>query len=40
MIEGKLEKTLEIAKALKVQGISVEIIINTTGLSKQEIDKL
>ncbi len=37
---GKMEKTFEIAKALKMQGIAIEIIINTTGLSKNEINLL
>ncbi len=38
--EGKLEGILEIAKALKENGISNDIIINTTGLSEDEITRL
>ncbi len=38
--EGKLEGKLEIAKALKESGISMEIIIKTTGLSEIEFSKL
>lgn len=38
--EGKLEGKLEIAKALKESGISNEIIIKTTGLSENEINRL
>lgn len=38
--EGKLEGKIEIAKALKESGVSIEIIIKTTGLSTVEIDKI
>ena len=38
MTKGKMEKTIEIAKALKIQNIPIDIIISTTGLSKNEID--
>ena len=37
--EGKTERTNEIAKALKNNNVSIDIIIKTTGLSKIEIDK-
>ncbi len=39
-LEGKSEGKLEIAKALKEIGISIDIIIKTTGLSENEINKL
>ena len=39
-IEGKLEGKLEVAKALKLSGVSIEIIVQTTGLSENEINKL
>jgi len=39
-IEGKLEGKIEVAKALKLKGVSTEIIIQATGLSESEIDKL
>jgi predicted transposase/invertase (TIGR01784 family) len=38
--EGKLEGKLEIAKSLKENGIAFEIIQKTTGLSKDEIERL
>jgi predicted transposase/invertase (TIGR01784 family) len=38
--EGKLEGKLEIAKALKKSGVSTELIVTATGLTKNEIDKL
>jgi len=38
--EGKSEGKLEIAKALKENGISIDIIIKTTGLSENEITGL
>ena len=39
-LEGKLERNIDIAKALKESGISTEIIIKTTGLTENEIDNL
>ena len=39
-LRGKLEGKLEMAKSLKENGVSMEIIIKTTGLSRKEIDKL
>ncbi len=38
--EGKLEGKLEVAKALKESGVSTDIIISSTGLSKEEIERL
>lgn len=38
--EGKTERTLEIAKALKASGVPVEVIMQTTGLSAADIQKL
>ncbi len=38
--DGKNERNLGIAKSLKVQGVGLDIIINSTGLSKEEIEKL
>jgi hypothetical protein len=39
-LEGKFERNIEMAKALKDIGISTDIIIKTTGLAKHQIDKL
>lgn len=38
--EGKREKSIEIAKKLLSQNVDIEIIIECTGLTKEEIDKL
>ena len=38
--EGRVERTVEIAKALKESGISTDIIVKATGLSEIEINKL
>ena len=38
--EGKLEGIIETAKSFKNLGVSIEIIIEATGLSKEEIEKL
>jgi predicted transposase/invertase (TIGR01784 family) len=38
--EGKLEGKLETAKSLKKLGVSNELIVEATGLSKEEIEKL
>ena len=40
MKRGNREKQLEIARKLKKKGIDREIIVETTGLSKEEIEKL
>ena len=39
-LEGIQENTLYIAKMMKEQGLSLDIIINITGLSEDEINKL
>ena len=39
-IEGKIEGKMETAKNLKNLGVATEIISKSTGLSKEEIDKL
>jgi predicted transposase/invertase (TIGR01784 family) len=38
--EGKIEGKIEVAKSLKENGVSIEIIAITTGLSKQQIEQL
>lgn len=38
--QGSAEKRLEIAKALKTEGLSLDLIAKTTGLSLQEIETL
>jgi predicted transposase/invertase (TIGR01784 family) len=38
--EGREEGRIEIARALKENGVPVEIIIKSTGLTKEEIEKL
>ena len=38
--EGKKEAQIEIAKSLKARGIDINLIIETTGLSSGEIEKL
>jgi predicted transposase/invertase (TIGR01784 family) len=38
--EGKLERTMEVAKMLKVNGVDIEIISRSTGLSAEEVEKL
>ncbi|AMA48604.1 Rpn family recombination-promoting nuclease/putative transposase [Flavobacterium covae] len=40
LIEGKIEGKIETAKSLKKIGVSVEIITQATGLTKEEINKL
>jgi len=39
-IEGKKETEIEIARNLLKSGVAIEVIIKTTGLSKQEIENL
>lgn len=39
-IEGRIEGKIEIAKKLKVRGLSTEDIAEVTGLSEDEIEKL
>ena len=38
--KGEMKKSMEIAKSLKSKNIPTEIIIETTGLTKDQIDKL
>jgi predicted transposase/invertase (TIGR01784 family) len=38
--DGKIERTLEIARALKENKVALNIIMATTGLTEAEIDKL
>ncbi len=40
MVQGEIKSKKEIAKNLKLQGVDIEIIINATGLTKEEIEKL
>ena len=37
---GRAERELEMAKALKAKGVDIDIIAETSGLSKEEIEKL
>lgn len=37
-VEGRVEGKLEVARNLQAAGISIEIIMNTTGLSREEIE--
>ncbi len=37
---GASQKSLEIAKRLKQKGVAVEVITETTGLTRQQIEKL
>ena len=39
-IEGKIEGKIEVAKSLLVNGIDIEIIIKSTGLTKEQIEEL
>jgi len=38
--EGKIERTIEIARSLKAAEVTIDIISKTTGLSQDEINKL
>jgi predicted transposase/invertase (TIGR01784 family) len=38
--EGKLEERIEIARRFKQKGIDIDIIAETTGLSREELEKL
>ncbi len=38
--EGRQEKQIEIVKELKKNGVAIELIAKSTGLSKEEIEKL
>jgi predicted transposase/invertase (TIGR01784 family) len=39
-IEGKIEQNYQLAKKLKEKGLPIELIIEVTGLSAEEIEKL
>ena len=39
-IEGKIEGKLEMAKQLKENGVPIEVIIKSSGLSNEEIQAL
>lgn len=38
--EGRMEEKNEIARKLKNSGVAIELIVQTTGLSKEVIEKL
>jgi Uncharacterized conserved protein len=38
--EGRIDEKLEIARNLKLLGVSADLIIKSTGLSQEEIAKL
>ena len=38
--KGREKERMDIAKKLKTEGINIEIIVKSTGLSKEEIEKL
>lgn len=38
--QGKLERTQEIAKSMLTKGLSIELIMEITQLSKEEIEQL
>ncbi|NOQ64000.1 MAG: Rpn family recombination-promoting nuclease/putative transposase [Methyloprofundus sp.] len=38
--EGKIEKTVEVARVLKQQGVAIDIIVASTGLARQKIEEL
>jgi len=40
ILEGEIKWNLEIAKALKSNGILIEIISQTTGLTKEQVENL
>ncbi len=39
-LEGRLEGKLEIAKSMLIKNLPIEIILDCTGLSEEEIEKL
>jgi len=39
-IEGKIEEKLEVARSLLISGIDIKIIMKSTGLIKEQIEKL
>ena len=40
LAEGEASKALEMARALKTKGVDIDIIAETSGLTKEEIDSL
>ena len=40
IIEGKAERNNEIAKKMKDKGMDIEMIVELTGLTREEIEKL
>ena len=38
--EAMKEKAMEIAKKMKLRGVDIEVIADTTGLTKEQIEKL
>lgn len=40
IVEGKVQKALEMAKNLKFLGVATEIIMKASGLSKEQIEVL
>ena len=40
IIEGKAERNNEIAKKMKDKGMDIETIVELTGLTREEIEKL
>jgi DNA repair protein RadC len=39
-LEGKKEKAIEMARVLKQKGVDIAIIIESSGLTKKEIEKI
>jgi predicted transposase/invertase (TIGR01784 family) len=39
-LEGRFEGKVDVARSLKENGLSVDIIMKTTGLTKDEIERL
>ena len=40
LLQGEYKKAIETAKVLKSAGVEINLIINSTGLSPEEIEKL
>ena len=40
LAEGEASGRAAVAKALKSKGVSIDIIVETSGISKEEIEKL
>jgi predicted transposase/invertase (TIGR01784 family) len=39
-LEGRQEEKQEIARQMKLEGLSTELIIKLTGLSREEVERL